>query len=110
MNIVEKIEEFFLHPKKQVIIALWSFFIAFWILLACISTFTNRPVTIKFNFALQLVEVEIGAERTQIPANIEIVDGRMFVNGIPIRTWLEQQGYQVIWDNEEQTAIAVPKK
>ena len=106
---IEKIKNFFLHPPEAVQIALWSAFIAFWIWVG-IGVYLDQSVTLKFNFALQLIEVQIGNKITQIPANITIEDGHMYVNGIPIRNWLEQQGFTVIWDNEEQAAIAKLKK
>jgi|YelNatPaOPRAMG01_1025707.scaffolds.fasta_scaffold72776_2 hypothetical protein len=109
---IEKIKNFFLHPPRGVQVALWSALIALiiWVGLNSFGLFATRTVTLKFNFALQLIEVEVGPEKTQIPANIDIVDGHMYVNGIPIRNWLEQQGFTVIWDNEEQAAIAKLKK
>lgn len=106
MNILERIKEFVFSPPREVVVFLWSAFIVLIIAIICIPVYTDRPITIKFNFALQIVEVEIGPERAQIPADITIEDGRMYVNGIPIRTWLEQQGFQVVWVNEEQTAVA----
>jgi len=106
---IEKIKNFFLHPPEAVQIALWSAFIAFWIWVG-IGVYLDQSVTLKFNFALQLIEVQIGNKITQIPANITIEEGHMYVNGIPIRNWLEQQGFTVIWDNEEQAAIAKLKK
>ena len=106
---IEKIKNFFLHPPEAVQIALWSAFIAFWIWVG-IGVYLDQSVTLKFNFALQLIEVQIGNKITQIPANITIEEGHMYVNGIPIRNWLEQQGFTVIWNNEEQAAIAKLKK
>ena len=105
---MRKILDFFRHPPEPVQAALWSAFIAFWILVAA-GIGLNKPIVFKFNFALQLIEVQVGQQITQIPANIEIIEDKMFVNQIPIRQWLEEQGFQIVWDAEEQTAIAVPK-
>ena len=105
---MRKILDFFRHPPEPVQIALWSFFIAFWILLIA-GIGMGRQVELRFNFELQMIEIQIGPSVAQIPAQIEIIGGKMFVNQIPIRQWLEQQGFQIAWDAEEQTAIAVPK-
>ena len=105
---MRKILDFFRHPPEPVQAALWSAFIAFWILVAA-GIGLNKPIVFKFNFALQLIEVQIGQQITQIPANIEIIGGKMLVNQIPIRQWLEQQGFEITWDPECETAVAIPK-
>ena len=109
IELLEKIKNFFLNPPEPLQVALWGAFIAFWILVATLAGI-NQSVKLTFNFALQLIEVEVGNQITQIPANIEIIEGHMYINTIPIRTWLEQQGYFVTWDNEAQIATAVPNK
>ena len=105
---MRKILDFFRHPPELVQIALWSFFVAFWVLLIA-GVGMGRQVELRFNFELQAIEIQIGPSVAQIPAQIEIIEDKMFVNQIPIRQWLEQQGFQIVWDAEEQTAIAVPK-
>lgn len=97
------------HPPKWVQALLWTFTVCFFILLI-VHTAMGEPVKFTFNFQLQLIEVEIGNKVTQIPANITIEDGRMLVNGVPLRGWLESQGYTVIWNESAQAAIATPGK
>jgi hypothetical protein len=108
-ELLEKIKNFFLNPPEPLQVALWGAFIAFWILVATLAGI-NQSVKLTFNLQLQLIEVEIGNQVAQVPANIEIVDGHMLVNGVPIRGWLEQQGFRLEWNQEEQTVIAVPNK
>jgi hypothetical protein len=108
MNIaLEYIWRFITHPPKVMQVFLWIAFITLLVLLS-IGFFPNRQITLRFDLVHQIIEVQIGAEITQMPANITIEQGKMLVNGIPIRTWLESQGYTVVWDNEAQTAIATP--
>ena len=109
MKTLERIKNFFLNPPEPLQVALWGAFIAFWILVATLAGI-NQSVKLTFNFQLQLIEVEVGNKVAQVPANIEIVDGHMLVNGIPIRGWLESQGYLVTWDESAQAAIATPGK
>ena len=108
MKTLERIKNFFLNPPEPLQVALWGAFIAFWILVATLAGI-NQSVKLTFNFQLQLIEVEVGNKVAQVPANLTLEDGHLLVNGIPIRGWLEQQGFIIQWDQENQTAIAIKK-
>lgn len=103
------VEKIFWHPPKWLQALIWSFAACFFILLI-FHTMMGEPVKLTFNFQLQLIEVEVGNKITQVPANIEIIDGHMLVNGIPIRGWLENQGFIVVWDESAQAAVATSEK
>ena len=109
MKTLERIKNFFLNPPEPLQVALWGAFIAFWILVATLAGI-NQSVKLTFNFQLQLIEVEVGNKVAQVPADIQILNGHMLVNGIAIRTWLENQGFRLEWNQEEQTVIAIPNK
>jgi len=108
MKTLERIKNFFLNPPEPLQVALWGAFIAFWILVATLAGI-NQSVKLTFNFQLQLIEVEVGNKVAQVPANLTLEDGHLLVNGIPIRGWLEQQGFIIQWDQENQTAVAIKK-
>ena len=104
-EIWEKFNYYFWHPPKFIQFIIYSLAVSFIILLLAVSF--NRPVKLVFNFSMQLIEVTVGNSQTEIPANITIEHGKMYVNGVPIRDWLEKQGYQVIWDDTQKSAIAI---
>lgn len=106
---ISKIWDKITHPHGVFLGIIYTLALSFFILFA-FHTLMGEKVVFTFSLTGQLISIEIGGKITEIPANIEVVHGKMLVNGVPIRDWLESQGYTVIWDNEAQAAIATPGK
>lgn len=70
---------------------------------------SDRSITIRIDLPNGIIEVNGEAE---LPNGVVYIENSksyfLTANGekIPLREFLESQGYKVIWDNEKQTIIA----
>lgn len=70
----------------------------------------GRATKITISILGQTLTVETSASKITVPVYVVIVDGVSYVRtasgDTPLRLWLEAQGYNVSWSQENQTVVA----
>lgn len=68
------------------------------------SILTHQSFQVIINIQTQQITINAGLE---LPFPVVIgADGKTYIEGVPVRSWLEQQGYTVTWDPVNQEIIA----
>lgn len=90
----------------------WFIVGAFLIILAVTLTgqLTGGTTKISVSILGQTLTLETKGDKVTVPINVVIVDGVSYVRttygDVPLRFWLESQGYIVTWESATQSVIA----
>ena len=69
-----------------------------------LALLTHQSFSLTIDLKTQQITFSAGL---QLPFPVKIgEDGRTYIEGVPVRAWLESQGYTVTWDIENQEIIA----
>lgn len=87
---------FFTHPPTWIVVLLWVFFIAI-VTFVIIGVATGRTVEVKLTILGQSLEIKIMGVTVISATGIDMVieNGRLIAGGLPVRQYLEGQGFTV---------------
>jgi hypothetical protein len=72
---------------------------------------TGQKVEIRISILGQEMSIVTGEDRLTLPIDVVVENGlsyvRMESGNIPLRFWLESQGYVVSWSQTDQAILAV---
>jgi hypothetical protein len=68
------------------------------------SILTHQSFTLTIDVQTQQITFSAGV---QLPFPVIVgEDGKTYIEGVPVRAWLESQGFTVVWDNIAKEIIA----